>query len=140
MRMYRGKKRHGADESEFLGQRGEDEIRVLFGQEVEAALRALHEAAPGPSPRAERDLALRDVIARAQRVGGGVEERVDAPVLVVLQHLPRRAARCQDGGHGTHAGRDHADEIGPVNAREEQDGTATQQQKQGRAQIRLAER
>ena len=36
--------RHGADKAELLAEVGADEVGLLFGQEVEPALRALQEA------------------------------------------------------------------------------------------------
>ena len=47
----------------------EDEIRFLFGQEVEPALRALQEAFAREAAGAHGDLGLGDVPARAQRIG-----------------------------------------------------------------------
>ena len=81
-----------ADEAEFLGERGEDEVGVLLGQEVQPRLGALHEAAPREAARAHGDLGLGDVVAGAQRVGVGIEEGEDAAELVVLDAA---ASRCR---------------------------------------------
>ena len=51
-------------------------------------LRALHEALAGRPAGADRDLALDDVEALAERVGGRVEQRADAVLLVVANHRP----------------------------------------------------
>jgi hypothetical protein len=60
-----------ADQPELLRDHGEDEVRLLLGQEVQVPLRALQEAlAPEPAG-AQRDLGLDDVVAGAQRVASG---------------------------------------------------------------------
>ena len=84
-----------ADQAELLGERGEDEVGGALGDELEVGLGALHEALAGRAARADRDLALDDVKALAERVGGRVEQRADAVLLVVAHHRPlRRAGRC----------------------------------------------
>ena len=87
----------GPDEAEFLGQRGEDEVGVLFGQEVQPRLCALHIALARPAAGAQRDLRLGDVIARAKRIGAGIEEGVDPPELIILDQLPVGATAFEDG-------------------------------------------
>src|SRR3546814_6107999 len=44
-----------ADQPEFLGQHGKDEVGLFLGQEVELALGALHEALAGERPGTEAD-------------------------------------------------------------------------------------
>ena len=56
-------------QSEFLADHGEDEIGRALGQELQLRLAAVHPALAEHAARAERDLALDDVIARAQRIG-----------------------------------------------------------------------
>ena len=96
----------GADEAELLGQRGEDEVGVLLGQEVQPRLGALHVAAAGEAARAHGDLRLGDVVAGAERVGVGVEEGEDAAELVVLDELPVGAVGLEDRGDQPAAGGD----------------------------------
>src|SRR5260221_4319016 len=79
-----------ADETELLGQHGEDEVGLLLGQEVEMALRAVQEALAEEPARAERDLRLQDVIAGAERIVLGVEKGVDAVALVFRHMAPGR--------------------------------------------------
>ncbi len=60
---------HAADESEFLAERGNGEVGVLLGQEVEPALRSLHESLAAHAARPDRDLGLADIPAGAERIG-----------------------------------------------------------------------
>jgi hypothetical protein len=57
-----------ADEAELLGQGGEDEVGLLFGQEVQLALRAQAKALAQKAAGAQGDLGLQDVVAVAGRV------------------------------------------------------------------------
>ena len=75
----------------LLAERGEDEVGVLLGQEIELALGAEQEALAGHAARAERDLRLGDVIAGAQRILLRVEEDLDAAALVVVQPRSTRS-------------------------------------------------
>ena len=70
-----------AGEAELLGERGEDEVGGALGDELQVRLRALHEALAGEAARADRDAALDDVKAPAERVLGRVEQRADALLL-----------------------------------------------------------
>src|SRR3546814_2144432 len=87
-----------ADQAELLRQHGEDEIGLLFRQEVQVALSALHEAFAGEGAGAEADHRLQRVIAGAQRVVLRIEERQHSVLLVVVQELPDDRPRCQPGG------------------------------------------
>ena len=86
---------------------------MLLGQEVELALRALHETLAGQAAGAERDFRLGDVIAGAERVLGGIEEDLDPAALVVMQPSPdhRRKKRCRQADaeeiKQVHAGQEH---------------------------------
>src|SRR3546814_130478 len=64
-----------ADQPEFLGQHGKDEVGLFLGQEVELALGALHEALAGERPGTEADHRLQRVVAGAQRIVLRVQER-----------------------------------------------------------------
>ncbi len=61
---------------------------MLDGQESELALRPAAESLAGEPARAHRDLRLSDLIARAEQVAVGIQERADARLLVVLQDEP----------------------------------------------------
>ena len=78
------KQDRAADKAPFFGKHREDKIRVLRGQEVEPVLRAVQKAFAEEPPRADRDLRLNDVIARAQRIAIGIEKGQDAVALVLL--------------------------------------------------------
>ena len=58
-------------------------------------LRALHETLAGHAARANRDHALDDVKALAQRVTRRVQQRADALLLVIVQHRPTHAIGAQ---------------------------------------------
>ncbi len=77
-----------AREAEFLGERGKDEVGGALRNEFEVRLRALHEALAFDAARADRDHALDDVEPLAERVGGRIEQRADAVLLVVAQQRP----------------------------------------------------
>ena len=64
-----------AYESPFFGQHREDEVGVLFGQEVKLALRSFEEPFAEDGSRAHGDLGLSDMVAGLQRVEVGVDER-----------------------------------------------------------------
>ena len=79
-----------ADQAELLGEHREDEVGVALGDELEVRLGAVQPALAGQAAGAHRDGRLDDVIARAERVLGRVEQREDALALVVVQHAPER--------------------------------------------------
>src|SRR5882672_2674597 len=54
------------EESELLADHGEDEVRAALRQELELRLAAVHPALAEDTARADRDLRLDDVIARAE--------------------------------------------------------------------------
>ena len=88
---------HGARESELFCQRGKNEIGVLLRQEVEIGLRTAHVAAPPKSSGAEGDFGLQLVVSRAERVKIGIQEDIDALVLVVAKNLPAGIPGLPDG-------------------------------------------
>jgi hypothetical protein len=90
-----GQQRQRAHQAELLAEGGEDEVGGALGDELQVGLRALHEALAGDAAGADRDHALDDVEALAQRVGGRVQQGADA-VLLVFAAAPRsrRAGRC----------------------------------------------
>ena len=77
----------GADQSELLPEHREDEVGVLLREEIEVRLRAVEPALADHASRTERDRGLRGVVARAQRIARGIEEREDALALVAVQVL-----------------------------------------------------
>ncbi len=101
-----------ADEAELLGQHGEDEIGVFLRQEIKLVLRALQVALADQPARTDGDHRLQDVIAGAQRILRRIEERQDAPLLVIVHEMPRQR-RCRHGADG------QRDEIAPLHAGQE---------------------
>ena len=131
--------RHRAHEAELLGERGEDEVGVLFGQEVQPGLGALHEAAPREAARAERDLGLGDVVAGAERVGVGVEEGEDAGELVFLDELPVGAVRLDDRGDEADAAGGGGGEVPEADAGEEHHHPGAGEEQDRGAEVGLLE-
>jgi hypothetical protein len=86
------------EQAELLADHREDEVGVALGQVVELRLRTLHPALAEHAARADGDLRLDDVVARAERIVLRVEEGEHALALVVVQQWPAdpgRAAREQ---------------------------------------------
>jgi len=95
----------GADEAVFFTESSEDEIGIWDGEKVTLGLRALVGAFAPNTAGADGYQGLTDLIAGAARVGVGVDESIDARLLVglkVLAGLPGNAAdkgeRKQDDG------------------------------------------
>ena len=63
-----------ADETPLLGEHGEGEVGVPFGEKGELRLGPLHEALAEKAAAADGDFRLDDVVAAAERVALGVEE------------------------------------------------------------------
>ena len=61
------------------------EVRRPLRQELQLRLTAVHIALAEHAAGAERNLALDDVIAGAQAVGFGVQERQHALALIIMQ-------------------------------------------------------
>ena len=76
----------------------------------------------------ERDLRLDDVVARTERILGRIEQREDAPSLVVVQHAPERRQAGKTGEH-------HAEQGLPADAGEEDDPGARGGDQQRRAAL-----
>ena len=106
-------------------------------------LRAGHEAFAKHATRANRNHALNDVKAFAQRVPRGVQQRADALLLVVMKHRPAHAVSTQLGlkpdqqkhaqqpqHHGRH------DQL-PAQTRKEDNRQPSGQHQQRCAQVRL---
>ena len=79
-----------AEEPPLLGDDRQNEVRVLDGQETQLALRAAAESLAREAARADGDLGLADLVAGAEHVGVGVQERADPRLLVVLEEEPAR--------------------------------------------------
>ena len=90
--------RHAADETEFLAQRGEDEIGLLFGQEVELALRALQKPLPTGRRSRSRSSAWLMFQPAPSASDAGIEEGHHAALLIIVQEMPG------DGHGGDDAG------------------------------------
>jgi hypothetical protein len=90
---------HGqrAEQPQLLAHDRVDEVGVAHRQVRERLLRALQVALADEAARADRDLGLDDLVARAARVLLGVQERLDAPLLVVVQVIPQLRQRHRHG-------------------------------------------
>ena len=110
---------------------------MFLGKKVQSRLCPLHEPTPGPASGAEGDFRLGDVIARPKGVGAWINERVDAPELVVFQQLPRCSTGLEHGSDEPEPGRSDYCEIGPVyTGQKHQPATRRHQQDRG-TEIRL---
>src|ERR1700691_1609989 len=74
-----------ADETLFLGKRGQNEIRISHGHEAQLVLAAFAETFAPKSARTDGNLRLQNLIAGAARVLLGVEECFDTLLLVRLR-------------------------------------------------------
>ena len=89
---------HGhAEEAHLLGEHREDEVGVAGGQVAELGLAALAEPLAQETARAHRDLRLDLLVAGPAGIEGGVEEGVDARLLVVLERAARPGRRPRRG-------------------------------------------
>src|SRR5581483_3422196 len=76
-----------ADEAPLLAEHCEDEVGVARGEKRELRLRSLLETLPVNAAGTDRDLCLRHLIARLERIALGVEEDHHALALIAPQHL-----------------------------------------------------
>ena len=96
-----------AEQAELFAHHGVDEVGGALRQELELALRAVEQSLAEHAARADGDLRLDDVITGAELVGLRIEQREDALLLVVVEHVvPREPA-----GGGARGGQpeDHAE-------------------------------
>ena len=77
---------------ELLADHRKDEVGGALRQELQLRLAAVHPALAKHAARADRDLRLDDVIARAQAVGARVEKGEHALFLVVVHERPAEPA------------------------------------------------
>ena len=89
-----------ADKAEFLPRHGEDEVRVVFGQETQLALGSLHPALAEEHAAADGDFRLDDVVPGAVGIQFGVQKDADPVALVLMEQVPekRRAAGADGPG------------------------------------------
>ena len=96
-----------AEQAELLRHDREDEVRRALRQELEVRLRAVQPALAEQAARADRDLRLNDVVARAERIGLGIQEREHARLLIVAHERPehgqRREPERAEHEHDAHA-------------------------------------
>ena len=121
----------GADETELFGDCGEDEVGVFLGQEFKLALAAEAIALAQQTARAEGDLGLHDVIARARRIAFRIEEGQHAVALIAVH------AEHDIEGHGDRRRYRHAGDDLPAQSRHEHHGRAGQADQHGGAQVGL---
>ena len=119
---------HGADEAEFFGDVGEDEVGGRFGK-VEELLHAFHEAAAGEAAGADGDERLVDVESGALRIGVGMHEDEHA-LAAPGNPEQQRGKRRQRGG-------DAGDELLPLHAGQHQHQRGDAGQHQRGSQIGL---
>ena len=87
-----------ANEAEFLAHNGEDKVRMVLGQEVQLTLCAAEKPLAKEHARANRNLRLDDVIARAERIDVRIHKHHDAHFLVILEKMPKHRHRCKSRG------------------------------------------
>ena len=87
-----------ANEAEFLSHNGEDKVRMVLGQKVQLTLCAAEKPLAEEHSRANRNLRLDDVIARAERIDVRIHEHHDAHFLVVLEKMPKHGHRRKSRG------------------------------------------
>jgi hypothetical protein len=124
-----------ANESVLLAEGREDEVGVGDGQEVTLGLGAAVGALTPDAARAHRDQRLSDLVARTFGVGVGVDEGVDARLLIRLQSLP---ALPRDTSHQRKREQDQRNLL-DANAAEEKPGNENREVGERCAEIRLDE-
>src|ERR1022692_2762306 len=106
-----------AEQPELLADDREDEVGRTLGQELELRLAAVHVSLAEYAARTDGNLRLNDVIARAQGVGLGVQERQYALALIVVNEMPsspggaRQKWQRNHDDPKLHAGQQHDDEA-----------------------------
>src|SRR5262249_1421011 len=90
------------DEAAFLGEHREDEIRMPRREESEPALCSLLEALAEEAPGPDRNLRLDGLVSQVMWVHLGVENRLNASPLVVLEHHPAGRGCYRDRQHAGH--------------------------------------
>ena len=125
------------DQAKLLCQRGEQKIGVLFGQEIQRALRSLHIAGSPRAARTERGQGLCQVIAGSERILGRIEKGENSVVLVVLQQLPRGSVGKIGRHRGGHSCRDSDADRKQGQAGQEQDSKSGKCEQNGGAEIGL---
>jgi hypothetical protein len=103
MNRYSDSNSDQADQAEFLTDHCKDEVGRTLRQELQLSLAAVHPSLAEHAARAERDLALNDVIAGAERIVLRVEEGQHALALIVVQHVPAG----EGGAHSQQHQRQH---------------------------------
>ncbi len=119
---YKRQHQRRPDEPVGLADDGEDEVGLVLGEEVQARLGRVGDAAAGLLPRADRDQRLVDVVGLVARIVRGIEEPGQALHLVGLEHVD--AERRGDREHERRREREQEDERGqllPRGAGHEQD-------------------
>src|SRR5208282_396325 len=76
------------EQPEFLADDGEDEVGRALRQEFQLCLTAVHVSLAENAARADGNLRLDDMIARAEPIGLGIEECQDTLALVVVNEVP----------------------------------------------------
>src|SRR5205823_14427583 len=71
---------------ELLGEDRENEVGRPLGHESQLALEAVQPALPEKAPCTDRDPGLKQVVAGAERIAVGVEEDLEPPALITVQH------------------------------------------------------
>ena len=130
----------GADEARLLGDNGKDEIRVAFRQKGHLALRPLAVPLAGDLAGADGDLRLVRVIAAAERIGAGVDERLDPVLLIRLERTPDlvpHGRHKEDHRYDDRDGEQDDDEGPQVDARQHGDQQGRQKQHDRRSEVRL---
>ena len=121
-----------ADEPPLFGEDGKDEVRVLFGEEVQLALGPLEKAFAEEGAGPDGDLRLVDMVSGFQWVEVGVQEGEEPAPLILFHEMPKDGDR--DGHSRAH------DQPGPsVDARKDKHRGEDDHQEGDGAQVGLFE-
>ena len=126
-----GEQAEGTDEAKFFRDRGEDEVSVALGQELQLALATEAIALAQQTAGAEGDLRLDDIVAGARGIGLRVHEGQNAVALVLVhaEHDERRDDR--------YSGRRPGGDDPPAQAGHDHDRPSGQANDHGRPEVRL---
>ena len=117
----------------FLSQRRQNKVRITDGHKAQLVLAALAESFSPESPGADGDLGLQNLVAGAALVFLGMQERLNALLLVRFQMTPHVPAQRHKQRNDDQANR----RVFPLNAGEEGSDHCNGNEHHRRSQIGL---
>src|ERR1700683_1421004 len=88
-----------SEQAEFLADDRENEIGRTLRQKFQLRLAAIHVSLAEYAARADRNLRLDDVVARAQRIGLGIQKSQYALTLVIMNEMPCTPGSSSEEGY-----------------------------------------